>query len=91
MFRVQLSGRRMAALKTAPEDLAVPYEAPRQQRMVAAAQPRAPKKDCVCVVISARFGNDCSPPSGSKGKGDARHTLGWILRLVPTASMRIIM
>lgn len=36
----------MAALNTAPDDLAVPYDAPRQQSVVAMAQPNAPKKDC---------------------------------------------
>lgn len=46
MLRVQLSGLIMAALNTAPDDLAVPYDAPRQHRMVAMAQPNAPKKDC---------------------------------------------
>jgi hypothetical protein len=36
----------MAAPNTAPDDLAVPYDAPRQQSIVAMAQPNAPKKDC---------------------------------------------
>lgn len=36
----------MAALNTAPDDLAVPYDAPRQQSIVAMAQPNAPKNDC---------------------------------------------
>lgn len=46
MLRVQLSGLIMAALNTAPDDLAVPYDAPRQHSMVAIAHPNAPKKDC---------------------------------------------
>lgn len=52
MLRVQLSGRIMAALNTAPDDLAVPYDAPRQQSMVAMAQPIAPKKDFAQFLVS---------------------------------------
>ena len=61
MLRVQLSGLSMAALNTAPDDLAVPYDAPRQQSMVAMAQPNAPKKDCSQLWSASLMGMQASP------------------------------
>lgn len=52
MLRVQLSGLIMAAPNTAPDDFAVPYDAPRQQSIVAMAHPIAPKKDCRPFLVS---------------------------------------
>jgi hypothetical protein len=43
----------MAAMPT--PDLAVPYEAPRQVKTMAAVQPMAPKKGCYDVSIVVRF------------------------------------
>lgn len=45
MFCMSRSGRRMPDEKMAPDDLAVPYEAPRTVKTMEAAQPIAPKKD----------------------------------------------
>jgi len=43
----------MAAMPT--PDLAVPYEAPRQVKTMAAVQPMAPKKGCCHVSTKPRF------------------------------------
>jgi hypothetical protein len=45
VFCISLSGRMMPDAKMAPADLAVPYEAPKTVKTMAAAQPSAPKKD----------------------------------------------
>lgn len=69
----------MAAPNTAPDDFAVPYDAPRQQRMVAMAQPNAPKKDYMKFwLISLAVEEAGLQPSGSKTIGDnARRILDW--------------
>jgi len=41
-----MSGRRIPAARTPTPDLAMPYEAPKQHREIAIAQPIAPKKGC---------------------------------------------
>ena len=53
------SGRRtpMAAIPT--PDLAVPYEAPRQVKTIAAVQPMAPKKGCSHVSTRMFVGVLC--------------------------------
>lgn len=43
----------MAAIPT--PDLAVPYEAPKQVKTMAAVQPMAPKKGCDVVLLATMF------------------------------------
>lgn len=69
----------MAAPNTAPDDFAVPYDAPRQQSMVAMAQPNAPKKDCskhwLAFLSLVEAAQDCEP---LKTTGDnEQRILGW--------------
>lgn len=62
----------MAALNTAPDDLAVPYDAPRQQSMVAMAQPNAPKKDCsqcwLAALMEMGASREASASKGDRGQ-----------------------
>lgn len=46
-----MSGRRTPADMTPMADLAVPYEAPKQVKMMAVEQPRAPKKGYLDIQI----------------------------------------
>lgn len=62
----------MAAIPT--PDLAVPYEAPRQVKTMAAVQPMAPKKGCGCVSQKA---DARSPDRRHDRRGDVATRLDW--------------
>lgn len=73
----------MAAMPT--PDLAVPYEAPRQVKTMAAVQPMAPKKGCMqCQHKDVRDG----PGSGSNRRGVPRSSLVGVEMTASTGSER---